>query len=103
MAEAVSHLDLLWRVCRKHGWALLLSATHETRFGMLGQARLNATVLEHLDVVEAGVGPTRTARIRSGDLVGRVSLNPFGSDAEQAAGELLAALEQNHLIDAEAA
>lgn len=104
MAEVVSHLDLLDRVCRKYGWALLLTAEYQRRFGALGQARKDATMLEHLDVVEPDPVHARSRRenLLSGDLIARVSVDTDGN-LERAARLLLDALSENHLIDAEAA
>jgi len=79
-SERITYLELLHRYCRQHGYALLLTALHDSR---LGEQAAGRSRLVHLDIVDPGEGTTRQRQLRAGDLIARATV----TDGVQAAAE----------------
>lgn len=109
MTEQVSRLELLHRVCRRKGWALLLRSTGD------GDRREHSSRVTVLDVVEP-LEPAdpddprvtrrrndprcgnRRRRIMAGDLIARALL-PGPERLDEAAEQMLATMYAYGLID----
>jgi hypothetical protein len=94
--EVCSPIDLLARVCRREGWALLLRSSGD----FAGFSYLDRSEIEHLHVVAPVPGGSRREQIVSGDLLVDVELNPDDpAPVQEAASYALAALHRMGLLD----